>query len=82
MNVRSSPEQDRLIRRAAAATHRSVSEFVLESATDRAARVLADRRWFDLDGEAFGRFRAMLDRPTVFKPRLAASLAADDPFID
>jgi uncharacterized protein (DUF1778 family) len=82
LNVRTSPEQDALIRQAAAASHTTMSEFMLESAMTRAAHVLADRRWFPLEGDAFEEFRALLDRPAVFKPRLAASMRADDPFVD
>lgn len=82
LNVRTSPEQDALIRQAADATHTSVSEFMLESATTRAVHVLADRRWFQLENDAFEEFRALLDRPAVFKPRLAASMREQDPFVD
>lgn len=82
LNVRTSSEQDALIRQAAAATHTTMSEFMLESATTRAAHVLADRRWFQLENDAFEEFRALLDRPAIFKPRLAASMRAADPFVD
>ena len=82
LNVRTSPEQDVLIRQAAAASHTSMSEFMLESATRRAVHVLADRRWFQLDSDAFEEFRALLDRPAIFKPRLSASMLAEDPFVD
>lgn len=82
LNVRTSPEQDALIRQAAAATHTTMSEFMLESATTRAVHVLADRRWFQLENDAFEEFRAMLDRPAIFKPRLAESMRAEDPFVD
>lgn len=38
-------------------------------------QVLADRRSFDLDEDAWAAFTEMLERPTVYKPRLAALLA-------
>jgi uncharacterized protein (DUF1778 family) len=82
LNVRTSPEQDTLIRQAAEASHTTMSEFMLESATARATQVLADRRWFQLESESYDEFKALLDRPAIFKPRLAASLRADDPFVD
>ena len=82
LNVRTSPEQDTLIRQAAAASHTSMSDFVLESATTRATQILADRRWFRLESEAYDEFRALLDRPAIYKPRFAESMQADDPFVD
>ena len=82
LNVRTSPEQDALIRQAAAASHTTMSEFMLDSATTRATQVLADRRWFQLERESFDEFRALLDRPAIFKPRLSESMLADDPFVD
>lgn len=35
----------------------------------------ADRRWFVVDDERWQEVRDLLDRPPVFKPRLAALLA-------
>ena len=82
LNVRTSPEQDTLIRQAAAASHTTMSEFMLESATTRATQILADRRWFQLESESYDEFRALLDRPAIFKPRLSKSLQTVDPFVD
>ena len=83
LNIRTTPEQDALIRQAAAATHTTMSEFMLHSATARAGHVLADRRWFLLEDEAYDEFRRLLDRPAVVKPRLAESMRTpDDLFVD
>ena len=56
---------------AAAASHRSVSEFVLESALVRADETLADRRTFSLDAKQWKAFLAALDAPPRPLPRLA-----------
>lgn len=80
LNIRTSAKQDTLIRQAANAVDKSVSEFVLESATANAEHVLADRRYFAISDEAWHAFEAALDRPAVFKPRLAALLAEESPF--
>jgi uncharacterized protein (DUF1778 family) len=55
---------------AAAATRRSVSEFVLASALARAEEALADRRAFDLDSAKWMEFLAALDAPPHRLPRL------------
>jgi uncharacterized protein (DUF1778 family) len=75
LNLRTSSHQDDLIRRAASALDKSVTEFVLESATARAERVLADRRWFALDDERWAELQALLDAPAPAMPKLRSLLA-------
>lgn len=72
LNLRLTARQDQLIRQAAAAADRSVSDFVLAASTTEAERVLADRRWFPLDAEQWERFHALLDAPFEADDRLAA----------
>jgi uncharacterized protein (DUF1778 family) len=55
---------------AAAASNRSVSEFVLESALARADEALADRRSFGLNADRWKEFMAALDAPPRPLPRL------------
>lgn len=55
---------------AAALAQRSVSDFVLTSALERADETLADRRVFALDDEAWAKFQAALDAPPRSLPRL------------
>lgn len=55
---------------AAAASRRSVSEFVLESALTRADETLADRRSFGLTATQWKAFLAALDAPPRPLPRL------------
>lgn len=75
LNIRTSAQKQHLIRSAAAALDKSVTDFVLESATTNAERVLADRRWFNLSEDAWEDFQALLDAPTSETPKLAALLA-------
>jgi uncharacterized protein (DUF1778 family) len=63
LNVRIASTDDALFRRAATAAHESLSEFVIESARERAERVLADRTRFVLSEEQWTAFQAALDRP-------------------
>ena len=74
LNLRTSAQQRQLIRSAATALEKSVTDFVLESATSNAERVLADRRWFVLSEEAWTEFEALLDAPVTRTPKLATLL--------
>lgn len=68
------PNQDALIRDAAATTGQSLTEFVTAAAVTRAADTLADRRVFRLDDAAWSEFNAILDRLAKRIPELAALL--------
>lgn len=74
LNLRTSSQQQQLIRNAAAALDKSVTDFVLESATTNAERVLADRRWFLLSDEAWDDFQGLLDAPVDRTPKLEVLL--------
>lgn len=63
LNLRVTERQDHLIRRAAAALDKSVTEFVLESVALEAERVLAEQRWFMLSETEWTRFHELLDQP-------------------
>jgi len=67
-NLRVSPADDALVSQAADAVGESVSEFFVQSARARAELVLADRREFALDADAWEVFAAALDRPAEVNP--------------
>lgn len=71
-NLRATPEQRALIRQAADRVGRSYTDFILESATERAVDVLADRRVFILDDDRWDAFVAALDAPAQPVPALVA----------
>lgn len=75
LEVRVSAEQDTLIRQAAALEHTSVTGFVLDTLTARAARVLDEHRDLVLTNAAFDRFLAELDRPAEPVAELATLFA-------
>jgi uncharacterized protein (DUF1778 family) len=77
LNLRATAKQDALIRLAAQATSKTVTDFVLDSASNAAEQVLADRRWFLLDDAAWASFEDLLERPAVLKPRLRDLLAQE-----
>jgi len=70
LDLRLTPSAKRALQVAAAAAHRSVSEFVLESALARAEETLPDRRQFGLDAQQWTAFQAALDAPPRSMPRL------------
>jgi uncharacterized protein (DUF1778 family) len=61
LDLRLTPAAKQKLYSAAAAAHRSVSDFVLESALARADETLADRQHFGLDTEQWGAFMSALD---------------------
>lgn len=73
--VRLSSGQDALIRRAADAEGRSITEFTVAAAVAHAEDVLADRRIFSVDEASWQEFQAILDRPVSSKPNLAKLLS-------
>ncbi len=70
LDLRLSPEAKRKLQAAALASHRSVSEFVLDSALVRAEETLAGRTRFGLDAERWAAFLEALDAPPRDLPRL------------
>jgi len=70
LNVRATARQLNLLRQAAEAQGRSLSEFVLTAATERAEEVLVERRHFVASPEAWDSFMATLDDPPESVPAL------------
>jgi len=63
IEVRATERQESVIRQAATATERTVTEFILASAVEQAERVLADRRWFVASEDQYEEFLRLLDEP-------------------
>lgn len=70
LDLRLTRSAKRALQAAAAASRRSVSEFVLESALARADETLADRRTFGLNATQWKAFQAALDVPPRSLPRM------------
>lgn len=79
LNLRTTAQQDQRLKRAAEVREISVSEFILKSAMTEAEKVLADRRWFELNEEDFAKFEQALDTP-VDGTKLARLLASESVF--
>lgn len=70
LDLRLTRNAKRALQAAAAAAHRSVSDFVLESALARADETLADRRTFTLNAAQWKTFLEALDAPPRPLPNL------------
>lgn len=75
IDIRTSAVVKKLLQQAAAASHKNVSEFLLEHGLIAASETLANRRLFMLDDEQWQAFQAALDRPPQDLPRLRRLLS-------
>ena len=80
INLRALPEQRDLIDQAAHLLGKNRSDFMLESACDKARTVLLDQVFFRLDTDKFEQFTAMLDAPSVSTAGLERLLAVKAPW--
>lgn len=76
LDLRLTAEAKRMLQRAAMAAHCSVSEFVLQSALERAAETLPDRTRFNLGPAQWAEFQSRLDAEPRPNPRLSKLLQA------
>ena len=74
IDLRLTAQAKRVFQNAAETTHRTLSDFVLESALARADGVLAECQAFRLDAERWTAFLAALDAPPKSRLRLARLL--------
>jgi uncharacterized protein (DUF1778 family) len=74
INVRIKSDELALIRRAAEASGKSLSSFVIEAATSRAQKELMDQRFLHLDAAVFDSVAETLSQPARVHPELAALL--------
>ncbi|MEG4022881.1 DUF1778 domain-containing protein [Microcoleus sp. S13C4] len=80
INIRAKPNQRALIDRAAQLQGKSRSEFMLESAYQKAQDVILDRCFFGLDELKFKQFLALLDAPPTPNQNLNALLKTKSPW--
>jgi len=62
IGLRATPEQEAVLRHAADACHKSLTEFVMDSACEAAEQALLDQRLFMVSGEKYQQFVELLDR--------------------
>jgi uncharacterized protein (DUF1778 family) len=75
LDLRLTAQAKHALQGAAKATHKTLSDFVLESALIRADSVLADRQVFRLDAQKWAAFLTALDAQPKPRSRLAKLLS-------
>lgn len=70
INLRTSAQQESLIRRGAEQRGETLTEFIIRSACSEAEHALADQKVFILSNAPWRAFIRALDRPPQEKPRL------------
>ena len=80
INLRTTGRQEAVIRRAAAATDRTMTDFIMDSAVEHAEQVLADRRRFTATDQQWDEFERLLDAPLASTKRFEALAARKSPF--
>jgi uncharacterized protein (DUF1778 family) len=80
LQIRVDPADKALLERAAAATHLTVSAFVVQAAASRAEEILAERSSIRLSAGAAAAFSEALERPGEINERLAQALGRKHQF--
>jgi uncharacterized protein (DUF1778 family) len=80
IDLRASSRQAQLIRAAAAATDRTLTDFVLDAVVAQAEKVLADRRYFIVSDEQWAKFEELVAAPPRETPKLDALMSPESPF--
>ncbi len=63
LGLRTTADQEAVLRRAAEVSHKSMTDFILDSACLAAEQTLVDQRLFLLDGDRAVKLLDLLDRP-------------------
>ena len=80
LGLRATPEQERVLRRAADAAHKSLTDFILESACQAAEQTLIDQWLFVVSGEQAQFLLGLLERPAEDNVCLRDLFARPEPW--
>jgi uncharacterized protein (DUF1778 family) len=80
INIRAQTAQRDLIDRAATVAGKSRSEFILDSACEKAKTVILDQTFFGLDADQYDQFLAILDEPPTSNESLSNLLKRKAPW--
>lgn len=70
LGLRATPEQEKVLRRAADVSHKSLTDFILDSACLAAEQALLDQRLFMVSGTQYQTLLDLLDQPELDNPGL------------
>jgi len=80
IEVRATERQEAVLRQAAVATDRTMTDFILASAVEHAERILAERRWFTGTPERYDKFLDLLDEPLESTDKFEKLWSRPSPF--
>lgn len=80
LGLRATPEQERVLRRAAEAAHKSLTDFILESACQAAEQTLINQRLFVVSGDQAQSLLDLLERPAEDNPGLRDLFSRPEPW--
>jgi uncharacterized protein (DUF1778 family) len=80
LNIRINEDERDILRLAAEAAHSSLSDFIRGVSLQAAEDILADRRRFVVDDEAWTAYQNALDAPAEIRPELVALFSEPDLF--
>jgi uncharacterized protein (DUF1778 family) len=63
LGIRATPDQEALLKRAAEVRHKSLTEFILDSACSVAEQTLLEQRLFMVSGKQYEELLDLLDQP-------------------
>ena len=70
LGLRATPEQEKVLRRAAEVSHKSLTDFILDSACLAAEHALLDQRLLLVSGSHYQALLDLLDQPEQHNPGL------------
>jgi uncharacterized protein (DUF1778 family) len=80
LNMRVRPAQRDVIVRAAKVRHKSLTEFVIEAATEAAEDILLNQRIFTASDDQIEEFLRVMDSPVSENPKLQETLSKPAPW--
>ena len=80
LGLRATPEQEGVLRRAAEVAHKSLTDFILDSACLAAEQTLLEQRLFMVSGQQYQALLDLLEQPEQANPGLAELFARPAPW--
>lgn len=80
IGLRATPEQEAVLRHAADACHKSLTEFVTDNACEPAEQALLDQQLFMVSREKYQQFVELLDRSPEFNTGLTDLFSRPSPW--
>ncbi len=80
LGLRATPQQELVLRRAADVAHKSLTDFILDSACLAAEQTLMDQRLFIVSDQQYENLMRLLDQPEQVNPGLRDVMTRQTPW--